>query len=52
MDLIVNGIIIGYLKKNLEKDKWTSIEEWNDIDKTIELIHKTHENYLQKTKLK
>jgi len=38
--------------KNLEKDKWTSIDEWNDIDKTIELINKTHRNYLQKTKLK
>ena len=31
--------------KNLEKDKWTIIEEWNDISKTIKLIEDTHENY-------
>ena len=33
--------------KNLEKDKWTIIEEWNDITETIELIKKTHKRYIQ-----
>ena len=37
--------------KNLEKDKWTQIKEWNDIDKTIELIKKTHEKYNKNSSL-
>lgn len=31
--------------KNLEKNKWTVIKEWNDISKTVFLIEETHQRY-------
>ena len=33
--------------KNLEKDKWTSIEEWNDTEQAMKLIENTHATYLR-----
>ena len=39
------NILKTLVDKNLEKDKWTIIEEWNDISKTIKLIEETHEKY-------
>ena len=34
--------------KNLEKDKWTMIEEWNDTEMSIKLIERTHSAYMNK----
>lgn len=31
--------------KNLEKDKWSSVGDWKDIDETIELIKTSHTAY-------
>ena len=36
--------------KNLEKNKWSKIENWNDYDKTMQLIKKCHYNYITKLK--
>ena len=36
--------------KNLEENKWSKIENWNDYEKTIELIKNCHNNYLTKLK--
>ena len=36
--------------KNLEKNKWSKIENWNDYDETIKLIKKCHYNYITKLK--
>jgi inorganic pyrophosphatase len=36
--------------KNLEQNKWSKIENWNDYDKTIQLIEQCHYNYLIKLK--
>lgn len=33
--------------KNLEKDKWTSIKEWNDTEQAMKLIENTHATYLR-----
>ena len=33
-----------------EKNKWSKIENWNDYEKTIELIKNCHNNYLTKLK--
>lgn len=33
--------------KNLEKDKWTSIDEWNDTEQALKLVEKTHATYLR-----
>ena len=31
--------------KNLEPNKWVKVENWEDYDKTIELLKKSHEKY-------
>ena len=34
--------------KNLEKEKSTMIEEWNDTEMSIKLIERTHSAYMNK----
>ena len=36
--------------KNLEKNKWSKIENWNDYDETMHLIKKCHYKYITKLK--
>jgi len=36
--------------KNLEPNKWSKIDKWNDYEKTIELIKSCHQKYLTKLK--
>ena len=52
----INDISIHKLKeikeffdtyKNLEKNKWTKIEKWNNKEATMNLIKKTHNDYLK-----
>jgi inorganic pyrophosphatase len=31
--------------KNLEPNKWVNVENWEDYDKTIELLKTSHEKY-------
>ena len=33
--------------KNLEKDKWSQVDEWYDSDMAIQLLKNTHEKYKQ-----
>lgn len=37
--------------KNLEPNKWVKVENWEDYDKTIELIRSSHEKYKNKIEI-